>query len=93
MASGLSNRRRQPEIRAAVWLHSVGRREQTHSTKALAYLARTVGGNEGGNGANIATLIDGLVSDDVRAKLDALYVMAQQNETDTLLNLVSTSYS
>ena len=64
----------------------------THSPQALAYLARTVGGNEGGNGANIATLIDGLVSDGVWAKLDALYVLAQQNQTDALLNLVGTSY-
>ena len=65
----------------------------SHSAEALAYLARTVGGNEGGNGANIATLIDGLVSDGVWAKLDALYVLAQQNETDALLNLIRTSYS
>ena len=63
-----------------------------HSAEALAYLARTVGGNEGGNGANIATLIDGLVADGVWAKLDALYVLAQQNETDAKLNLVGTSY-
>ena len=65
----------------------------THSPQALAYLARTVGGNEGGNGANIATLIDGLVSDGVWSKLDCLYVLAQQNQTDALLNLVGTSYS
>ena len=64
----------------------------THSPQALAYLARTVGGNEGGNGANIATLIDGLVSDGVWQKLDALYVLAQQNQSDALLNLVGTSY-
>ena len=64
----------------------------SHSAEALAYLARTVGGNEGGNGANIATLIDGLVSDGVWAKLDALYVLAQQNQTDALLNLIGTSY-
>ena len=63
-----------------------------HSAEALAYLARTVGGDEGGNGANIATLIDGLVSDGVWAKLDALYVLAQQNQTDAMLNLVGTSY-
>ena len=61
-------------------------------TPSQAYLARTVGGNEGGNGANIATLIDGLVSDGVWAKLDALYVLAQQNRSDALLNLVGTSY-
>jgi hypothetical protein len=63
-----------------------------HSSQALAYLARTVGGNEGGNGTNIANLIDGLVSDGVWAKLDALYVLAQQNATDARLNLVSASY-
>ena len=63
------------------------------SSQALAYLARTVGGNEGGNGTNIATLIDGLVADGVWAKLDCLYVLAQQNQTDALLNLVGTSYS
>ena len=37
-------------------------------------------------------MIDGLVSDGVWAKLDALYVLAQQNESDALLNLVGTSY-
>jgi hypothetical protein len=65
----------------------------SHSAEALAYLARTVGGNEGGNAANIATLIDGLVSDGVWAKLDALYILAQQNQSDALLNLVGTSYT
>lgn len=65
----------------------------THSAQALAYLARTVGGNEGGNATNIATLIDGLVADGVWSKLDALYVLAQQNGTDALLNLIGTSYS
>lgn len=65
----------------------------SHSAEAIAYLARTVGGNEGGNGANIATLIDGLVSDGVWAKLDALYVLAQQNAADSLLNLIGTNYS
>ena len=65
---------------------------QPVQTPSQAYLARTVGGNEGGNGANIATLIDGLVSDGVWAKLDALYVLAQQNQSDALLNLVGTSY-
>jgi hypothetical protein len=65
----------------------------SHSAQALAYLARTVGGNEGGNGENIATLIDGLVADGVWNNLDALYIMAQQNATDARLNLVSTSYT
>jgi hypothetical protein len=64
----------------------------SHSAEALAYLARTVGGNEGGNAANIATLIDGLVSDGVWAKIDALYILAQQNQADAQLNLISASY-
>ena len=59
---------------------------------AQDYLARTVGGNEGGNAANITALIDGLVSDGVWAKLDCLYVLAQQNATDSLLNLIGTNY-
>ena len=63
------------------------------SSQARAYLARTVGGNEGGNATNIANLIDGLVADGVWAKLDCLYVLAQQNATDALLNLVGTSYT
>ena len=63
-----------------------------HSAQAVAYLARTVGGNEGGNGTNIANLIDGLVTDGVWSNMDALYVLAQQNETDAKLNLIGTSY-
>ena len=61
-------------------------------TPSQAYLARTVGGNEGGNGANITTLIDGLVADGVWPKLDAFYVLAQQNQSDAQLNLISASY-
>ena len=34
-------------------------------TAATNYLARTVGGNEGGNGTNISNLICGLVTDGV----------------------------
>ena len=63
------------------------------TSQALAYLARTVGGNEGGNGTNVANLIDGLVADGVWSKLDCLYVLAQQNETDAKLNLIGTSYT
>jgi hypothetical protein len=61
--------------------------------QATAYLARTTGGNEGGNAANITTLICGLVTDGVWSNLDALYVLAQQNVTDANLNLIGTSYS
>lgn len=60
---------------------------------ANAYLARTVGGNEGGNATPITNLICGLVTDGVWDKLDALYVLGQQNATDALLNLKGTSYT
>ena len=73
-------------------------------SQATAYLARTTGGNEGGNAVNITALICGLVTDGLitgtltgRAiavqKLDALYILAQQNAADALLNLCGTSYS
>jgi hypothetical protein len=62
------------------------------SPEAAAYLARTTGGNAGGNAANIIALIDGLVADGVWPLLDCLYVLAQQNEADALLNLIGTSY-
>jgi hypothetical protein len=71
--------------------------------QATTYLARTTGGNEGGNATNITTLICGLVTDGVitgnlsttgcGAPLDVLYVLAQQNSTDALLNLCSSSYT
>ena len=71
--------------------------------QATNYLARTVGGNEGGNPAPITALICGLVTDGVitgnlsgatgcGANLDVLYILAQQNSTDALLNLCGTSY-
>jgi hypothetical protein len=60
--------------------------------QATTYLARTTGGNEGGNAAPITALICGLVADGVWAKLDALYVLAQQNQADARLNLISASY-
>ena len=73
-------------------------------TAATNYLARTTGGNEGGNAANITTLICGLVTDGVITGnlsgtiggcgtfLDTLYVLAQQNATDAKLNLCGTTY-
>jgi hypothetical protein len=70
--------------------------------ESIHYLARTSGGNEGGNATNIGTLICGLVQDGVitgdmittgcGAPLDALYILAQQNATDALLNLCSSSF-
>ena len=75
----------------------------TGCAQATTYLARTSGGNEGGNGANITTLICGLVSDGVitgnlgttgcGSTLDALYVFAQQNQTDALLNICRSTYN
>ena len=72
--------------------------------QASAYLARTAGGNEGGNDTNIKVLICGLVTDGVidgpltgatgcGTHLDALYILAQQNVADSLLNLCGTSYT
>jgi hypothetical protein len=72
-------------------------------TAATNYLARTTGGNEGGNATNITTLICGLVTDGVitgdlsgatgcGAFFDGLYITAQQNATDAKLNLCGTSY-
>jgi hypothetical protein len=71
--------------------------------QATNYLARTSGGNEGGNAANITTLICGLVADGVitgdlsttgcGTTLDVLYIFAQQNSTDALLNLCGTSHA
>jgi hypothetical protein len=61
--------------------------------QASAYLARTVGGNEGGNATNVTNLICTLVGNGVWAKLDALHVEAQQNVTDAKLNLVGSNYN
>jgi hypothetical protein len=71
--------------------------------QATTYLARTTSGTEGGNAANITTLICGLVTDGVitgnmsttgcGATFDGLYIEAQQNSTDALLNLCSTNYT
>ena len=72
-------------------------------SQATTYLARTSGGNEGGNGANVTNLICGLVTDGVitgnlsttgcGSTLDALYVLAQQNSADALLNICGTNYT
>lgn len=73
-------------------------------TAATNYLARTSGGNEAGNAANITTLICGLVTDGAitgnlsgargcGSHFDAIWIGAQQNKTDSYLNLCGTSYS
>lgn len=72
--------------------------------QATTYLARTSGGNEGGNAAPMTTLICGLVADGVitgnmgstgcgTGSFDALYIEAQQNQADALLNLCGTNFS
>lgn len=72
--------------------------------QAVTYLARTTSGTEGGNSANITTVICGLVSDGVitgnlsttgcgTGSLDALYITAQQNTADAQLNICGTNYS
>ena len=71
--------------------------------QGVTYLARTAGGNEGGNVANIQLLICGLVLDGVitgnmsttgcGAPLDALYIFAQQTAADSVLNLCKTSFT
>ena len=82
---------------------SVGPVAAAFCSQANTYLARTVGGNEGGNSANIANLICGLVTDGVitgnlsttgcGTTLDALYIFAQQNSGDAALNLCGTNYT
>lgn len=62
------------------------------SVQALAFLARTVGLDAPHISAYKA-LINGLVTDGVWTKLDALYVFATQDPTTSLLNLVSSSFS
>ena len=72
-------------------------------SQAIHYLARTSGGNEGGNATNIGMLICGLVQDGVitgdlvttgcGAPLDVLQVYAQQNQTDSQLNICGTNYT
>ena len=62
-------------------------------SEATSYLARTTGGNEGGNASAITTLICGLVNDGVWGKLEAFYVPAQQNVADAKLNLVNFSFT
>jgi hypothetical protein len=72
-------------------------------SQAAAYLARTTGGNEGGNAVNMTALICGLVSDGVidgdlltgkcGSHLDVFYVFAQQNRSDASLNICQSTYS
>ena len=60
-------------------------------SQATAYLARATG--ETAHAADLTALICGLVSDGVWAKLDALYILAQQTQADAKLNLIGTSYT
>lgn len=62
------------------------------SPQAAAFLARTSGLNTIHRNAYIK-LINGLVLDGLWAKIDALWIMATQDATTSLLNLVSTSFT
>jgi hypothetical protein len=62
----------------------------TGCPEADAYLVRAPG--ETAHSADLVALICGLVADGTWAKLDALYLLAQQTQADARLNLVSTSY-
>lgn len=59
-------------------------------TQATAFLARKSGTT---NNAALTTYICGLVTDGVWAKLDALYVFAQDTSANSLLNLVSATFN
>lgn len=63
----------------------------SHSSEATAFLARTSGLDATHTNAYY-TLIDGMVTDGDFAKLDALWIMATQDATTAVLNLVSTSF-
>jgi hypothetical protein len=61
-------------------------------SQATAFLART-SGLDSTHTTAYTTLICGLVTDGVWARLDILYVFATQDSTTALLNLTSTTYS
>lgn len=60
--------------------------------EATAFLARTSGLNAAHTNA-YCTMINGLVTDGVFAKLDALYIFATDTSTNALLSLVSATYN
>lgn len=60
--------------------------------EASAFLARTSGLDATHTNA-YTDLINGLVTDGIWSKLDALYIYATQDQTTALLNLVSSSYN
>jgi hypothetical protein len=60
-------------------------------TNATNYLAR--GSFNGTYTAAFCTLINGLDSDSLFAKFDALLILGNQNTTDAALNLISTSFT
>jgi hypothetical protein len=61
------------------------------STEASQYLARATG-MDGLHRTAFKTLIDGLVTDGIWTKLDALYVMATDTQAHALLNVKSASF-
>jgi hypothetical protein len=71
-------------------LHTYMAAAGTGCPEADAYLVRAPG--ETAHSADLVALICGLVADGTWAKLDALYLLAQQTQADARLNLVSASY-
>lgn len=61
------------------------------SAESAAYLARTTGLSDTQKGY-LDTMITGLVNDGVFAKLDALWIYANANAGNAVLNVISTSY-
>jgi hypothetical protein len=64
----------------------------TGGAEATAFLARTSGLNGTHTNAYIA-LIDGLVADSLWTAFDAIYIMATQDATTSLLSLVSATFN
>lgn len=62
------------------------------AAETTAFLARTSGLDDAHRNA-YRTLINGVVSDGIWTKLDALYIRATQDSATALLNLVSTNYA
>lgn len=63
------------------------------STESSNFLARATGITSNTDKTNYDTLITGLVTDGVFAKLDVLYIFAAPDTTTALLNLIQNAYN
>lgn len=73
-------------------VHSVGG-VTCSSSEGNAFLARLTGSPDNTHKTRYCTLIDGLVTDAVFAKLDVLYIFATDTAANALLNLKSSSFN